>query len=240
LSDGLDPLREPPVDMKQQQLSNEQCAFWSKVVEKYDRVVDAQIGRGTRPLVRDRLSKEDRLGSLAEFGCGTGYFTELLANKAQSVVATDLSPAMIALAKARIREANIVFQVEDCQCSSLPATSFDTAFISLVIHFTDPKRTVHEMNRILKTGGILIIANLDPAVLTGSDRVRCLVRILYHGITGYRLKPPKGFGRNVLTEKQLCDLLIETGFRIQSSETIRDATRSSHIPVEYIRAVKVS
>jgi len=228
------------MDMKQQQLSNEQCAFWSKVVEKYDQVVDAQIGRGTRSLVRERLSNEAGLGSLAEFGCGTGFFTELLANKAQSVVATDLSPAMIALAKKRINQANIVFQVEDCQSSSLPAIAFDTAFISLVIHFTDPKRTINEMNRILKSGGTLIIANLDPAALTGLNRIRCLVRILYHGITGYRLKPPKGFGRNVLTERQLCDLLGESGFRVQRSETIRDATRSSHIPVEYIRAVKVS
>jgi len=228
------------MDMKQQQLSNEQCAFWSKVVEKYDRVVDAQIGQGTRTLVRERLAKEEGLGSLAEFGCGTGFFTELLTNKAQRVVATDLSPAMIALAKERNRNANIVFQVEDCQGSSLSATAFDTAFISLVIHFTDPKRTLIEMNRILKAGGILIIANLDPAVLTGFDRIRCLVRILYHGITGYRLKPPKGFGRNVLTEKKLCDLLVETGFRIQSSETIRNAGKSSHIPVEYIKAVKVS
>src|SRR5215831_8148812 len=103
------------MDMKQQQLSNEQCAFWSKVVEKYDRVVDAQIGQGTRSLVRERLSKEEELGALAEFGCGTGFFTELLTNKAQSVVATDLSPAMLALAKERVRKANIVFQVEDCQ-----------------------------------------------------------------------------------------------------------------------------
>jgi len=224
--------------MKQQQESNEQCAFWSKVVEKYDQVVDAQIGGGTRSLVRERLSKEDGLGSLAEFGCGTGFFTELLADKAESVVATDLSEAMIGLAKKRTSEANVVFQVEDCQSSSLPAIAFDTVFISLVIHFTDPKRTLIEMNRILKTGGTLIIANLDPAALNGLDRIRCLARILYHGITGYRIKPPKGFGRNVLTEKKLCELLGESGFRVQSSETIRDATRSSHISVEYIRAVK--
>ena len=227
------------MDMKQQHLANEQCAFWSKVVDKYDRVVDAQIGQGTRSMVRDRLSKEQRLGSLAEFGCGTGFFTELLVNQAQSVVATDLSPAMIALAKERITKTNVVFQVEDCQGSSLPAITFDTAFISLVIHFTDPQRTLSEMNRILRTGGTLIIANLDPAALTGLTRIRCVVRILYHGITGYRLKPPKGFGRNVLTETQLCALLAESGFRVQSSETIRDATRSSHIPVEYIKAVKV-
>jgi hypothetical protein len=62
---------------------------------------------------------------------------------------------------------------------------------------------------------------------------------LYHGLTGYRLKPPKDFAKNMLTEKELCKLLSECGFRVTDTETIRDKSRSSNIPVEYIRAVKV-
>jgi ubiquinone/menaquinone biosynthesis C-methylase UbiE len=228
------------MDIKQHQLSNEQCEFWSKVVEKYDRVVDAQIGPRTRLLVRDRVSTEDRLGDLVEFGCGTGFYTSVLASKSERVVATDLSPAIITLAMKQLSAANVIFQVEDCQSSSLQSETFDTAFISLVIHFTEPPRTLNEMNRILKLGGTLIIANLDPGALSRFNRLRCLIRILYHGLTGYRLKPPKGFGRNILTEQQLFGLLPQSGFKVQSSETIRDVSRASHIPVEYIRAVKVS
>jgi hypothetical protein len=95
------------------------------------------------------------------------------------------------------------------------------------------------MRRVLKSGGTLIIANLDPLALHGLDRVCCLIRILYHGVTGYRMKPPKGFGKDVTAEKQLCDLLGQSGFKVVSSETIRDTSRSSNIPVEYIRAVKL-
>jgi hypothetical protein len=95
------------------------------------------------------------------------------------------------------------------------------------------------MHRILKPGGTLIVANLDPRALNGLDRLRCLSRILYHGFTGYRMKPPKGFGMNVMTEKQLCELLGKSGLEIVSTETIKDTSRSSNIPVEYIRAVKV-
>ena len=228
------------MDIKQHQVSNEQREFWSKVVEKYDRVVDAQIGPRTRLLVRDRVSTEDRLGDLVEFGCGTGFYTSVLASKSERIVATDFSPAMIAMAKDQVAVANVVFQVEDCQSSSLPSETFDTAFISLVIHFTEPTRTLNEMNRILKPGGLLIIANLDPGGLRGLNRLRCGVRILYYGLTGYRLKPPKRLGKNILTEKQLFGLLGQSGFKVQSSTTIRDASRASHIPVEYIRAVKVS
>ncbi len=220
-------------------MANQHPEFWSKVAQKYDRVVDLQIGPTTRSLVRDRVAKEGRLGNLAEFGCGTGFYTQVLADKADSVVATDLSPGMLAVAQDQIKATNVTLQVEDCQKSSLPDGAFDTAFISLVIHFTEPDKTLAEMHRILKPRGTLIIANLDPRALNGLDRVRCLIRILYRGFTGYRVKPPKGLGKNVMTEKQLCDLLGQSGFKVVSTETIRDTSRSSNIPVEYIRAVKV-
>jgi len=52
-----------------------QREFWSDVAQRYDRVVDLQIGPATRGLVRDRLAQEKRLGRLAELGCGTGSYT---------------------------------------------------------------------------------------------------------------------------------------------------------------------
>jgi hypothetical protein len=95
------------------------------------------------------------------------------------------------------------------------------------------------MRRILKPGGSLIISNLDPGALHGLARVRCWIRIFYRGFTGYRIKPPKGFGNNVTTERQLCDLLASAGFEVVSTETITDPSRSSNIPVQYIKALKV-
>ena len=75
--------------------------------------------------------------------------------------------------------------------------------------------------------------------LTGLGRIRSLIRLVYQGVVGYRIKPPKGFGRNVMTEKQLRELLGRSGFRVDSAEAIRDPSRSSNIPIQYIRAVKV-
>ena len=220
-------------------MANEQSEFWSTLAQKYDQIVDLQIGPMNRSIVRERVRKEGRLGKLVEFGCGTGFYTQVLVGKADTVVATDISQGMLALAKERIKATNVTFQVEDCQATSLPDEVFDTAFISLVIHFTEPEKTLAEMRRILKPGGTLIISNLDPGALNGVDRVRCLIRILYHGLTGYRVKPPKGFGKNIVTEKQLRELMGKSGFKVASTETIKDPSRSSNIPIEYIRAVKV-
>jgi ABC-2 type transport system ATP-binding protein len=220
-------------------MANEQLEFWSQVAQKYDQVVDLQIGGNTRSMVRDRLAKEGRLGNLAEFGCGTGFYTGILATKADTVVATDLSPQMLAVAMDHIEVANVTFQTEDIQKTSFRDELFDTVFMSLVIHFTDPATTLAEMHRILKPGGTLIISNIDPGELNWLERARCMIRIVYRGLTGYRTKPPRGFGKNVLTQKQLCDLLGRVGFEVVLTEMIKDASRSSNIPVEYIRALKV-
>jgi|SRR5581483_7792693 len=220
-------------------MANEQAEFWSKVAQRYDRVVDLQIGGKTRSMVRERVAREQSLGRLVEFGCGTGFYTHVLASKADTVLATDISPGMLELAKQQVKAANVTFQVEDCQHTSLPDAAYDTAFISLVIHFTEPDRTVAEMRRILQPSGTLIIVNLDPQALNGLDRIRSLIRVVYQGVVGYRVKPPKGFGRNVQTEDQLRELLGRAGFRVEEAEAIKDPSRTSNIPVQYIRATKV-
>lgn len=217
----------------------EQREFWSVVAERYDRVVDLQIGGRTRSMVRERLAKEGRFGILVELGCGTGFYTDVLAAKADRVVATDLSAGMLALAKGRVEAANVTFQTEDAQQTSFSDAVFDATFMSLVLHFTEPGETLSEMRRILKPGGALVVANLDPGALTGLDRARAMMRVVYRGVTGYRVKPPKGLGRNVTTARDLHSLLERTGFEVVDIETIRDAARSSNIPVEYVRAVKL-
>src|SRR5580765_5172927 len=131
-------------------MNDEQNQFWSKAARNYDRVVDSQIGPGTRSMVRERIGKEAGLGKVAEFGCGTGFYTQALASKADSVLATDISASMLALAQERVKASHVKFQVEDCQRTSLPADAFDTVFLSLVIHFTEPAKTLAEMRRILK------------------------------------------------------------------------------------------
>ena len=219
-------------------MSDEQARYWSQVAEKYDRVVDLQIGGAARSLVWERVAAEPRLGRVVEFGCGTGFYTAALVPKADSLLATDLSPGMLEVARARVTDPRVSFQVEDCQSTSLPDAAFDTAFVSLVLHFTEPARALAEMHRILRPGGTLIVVNLGMRAVSGGARLRTLARVLFHGIVSYRVRPPKDFGRNVLTEPELRALLERSGFRVTKSETVRDPSRSSSIPLDYVRAVR--
>jgi ubiquinone/menaquinone biosynthesis C-methylase UbiE len=222
-----------------QTIATAQSEFWSTVAKKYDRVVDLQIGPKTRGLLRERLTREDTLGNVVEFGCGTGFYTGTLATKSERVTATDLSKGMLVVAREHVRDANVQFQIEDCQRTSFEKAEFDTALISLVLHFTRPELVLNELRRILKPGGLLIICNLDLEALTGFDRVRCRARIVFHGLARYRTKPPKHFSDHMLTQEQLCELLGQCGFKVMHVETFKDSSRSSYIPVEYIRAERV-
>lgn len=142
------------------------------------------------------------------------------------------------LARDRVRAGNVTFQAEDCQRTSLPDAAFDTAFLSLVLHFTAAEQTLAEMRRILKPRGTLLISNLDPGALRAVDRVRSLLRVLDHGLAGYRAKPPKGFGRNVLTGARLAELLRDAGFAVVATGLIHDPSRSSNIPLDFIKALR--
>jgi ubiquinone/menaquinone biosynthesis C-methylase UbiE len=69
------------------------------------------------------------------------------------MVASDISPKMLEIAKDQIKAPNVTFQTEDSQKTSFPDGIFDTTFMSLVLHFTEPAMTVAEMHRILDTAG---------------------------------------------------------------------------------------
>jgi ubiquinone/menaquinone biosynthesis C-methylase UbiE len=146
----------------------------------------------------------------------------------------------LAVARQGVKAANVQFQFqeEDCQRTSLSDSAFDTAFMSLVIHFTDPAKTLAETYRILKPGGILILANGDPGALSPVNRFRWLIRGFYYGLTRHRTKPPKGITKGMVTGEQLCDLLTKSGFEVMCMETIRNPTRSTNMPIEYIKASK--
>src|SRR3712207_5395174 len=61
-----------------------------------------------------------------DIGCGTGAFSRLLAKSAGRVLALDLSPNMVGLARAGSAEfPNIDFEVADVLTRELPAERFD-------------------------------------------------------------------------------------------------------------------
>ncbi|EHI98705.1 Methyltransferase type 11 [Clostridium sp. DL-VIII] len=99
----------------------------------------------------------------ADIGAGTGFITEGLINKNVKVIAVDQSEEMLNLLK------NKFSNYKDLKCiqgvgEKLPIedNSVDYVFANMFLHHVEnPSLVIKEMQRILKSGGKLVITDLD-------------------------------------------------------------------------------
>lgn len=100
-----------------------------------------------------------------EAGCGTGQNTAWLAERAQSLLALDISPGMLQKARALVTSADVRFARHDIK-SPWPAASgsADIVIAMLVLeHIQDLAPIFSEAWRVLRPGGELFLAELHPA-----------------------------------------------------------------------------
>ena len=96
-----------------------------------------------------------------EIGCGTGAFSRLLAKSSDRVLALDLSPNMIRVARERSAQfPNIDFQVADVLARELPAEKFDCVATIATLHHLPLAEVLPKIKRALKAGGVLLILDL--------------------------------------------------------------------------------
>lgn len=112
-----------------------------------------------------------------EVGCGFGTFTRLLAGRARSVTAIDLSPQMIRVARERAEgHDNLEFVLGDFLQMSLPGESFDCIVTIATLHHLPQEDALRKLKAALKPGGVLVIQDLlDDSSLT--DKALDLVRL---------------------------------------------------------------
>ncbi len=96
---------------------------------------------------------------ILDVGCGTGFFTILLAKRGHQVTGTDLTPDMIANSRILAKEERVTcdFQIMDAEHLSFPDESFDVV-ISRNLTWTLPEaaQAYKEWIRVLKPGGLLL------------------------------------------------------------------------------------
>ena len=96
-----------------------------------------------------------------DVGCGTGSFSRLLAERAGRVVALDLSPRMIEVARERSkRYPNIEFEVADATRWVPGGEQFDCVVSIAMLHHVAIDEMLAKMASLLKAGGTLAILDL--------------------------------------------------------------------------------
>ncbi len=208
--------------------------YWNQTAIGYDKGIDHIFGNNLRLIILDKLQKEQQLGRTVEFGCGTGFFTPILSQLSESVSATDISEKMLDLTREKIKGlSNIEVVHQNCEKTSFPSASFDTAFLGLVFQFADGPVTVAEMHRILKPGGKLILAVPTMEGISLSDKLRGILR---HYRTFGTFRAP---GTKIYTHRSLPPVIAQGGFKILDVQQLMDLTHSGGFSGLYVRAEKI-
>jgi ubiquinone/menaquinone biosynthesis C-methylase UbiE len=106
-----------------------------------------------------RVAKLSAGARVADLGCGSGVFTDLLHRQGYDPIGLDISPKLITLGRAKYP--NIEFLEGDVEHLPFSSASLDGILLSgLVHHLPDPTRCAAEVFRVLKSGGSFVA--FDP------------------------------------------------------------------------------
>lgn len=110
------------------------------------------------PMVIERvgalLGLEEPVPIALDVACGTGQSALALTTLAETVIATDISPSMLAQAPTHER---IRYMEAPAEKLPLESASVDLVTVSLAFHWFERSRFLAEMRRVLRPDGALVI-----------------------------------------------------------------------------------
>jgi SAM-dependent methyltransferase len=138
-----------------------------QIREEFDRIaLLAECHGSVSDIYRNYLIQQlpPHFENALEIGCGIGEFARLLATRARSVVAIDLSPQMIRLATSRSANyPNIEYLLGDVMSLALPAEAYDCIVSMATLHHLPLEEALRKIKDALKPNGVLIIHDLVAA-----------------------------------------------------------------------------
>ena len=139
-------------------VTEQSARFWDRVAPRYaaSRIADPGGYERTLEDLRRRLGPADRV---LEIGCGTGTTALRLAPFVGSILATDIAPGMIAIAREKPRPEGgaVRFERADPSTAAFEAGGFDAALAMNVLHLLpDLPGALAGLHQALRPGGLLI------------------------------------------------------------------------------------
>jgi protein-L-isoaspartate O-methyltransferase len=106
----------------------EQVDYYRRRAGEYDATAYGDVAAARARIAR-LVAQMRPVGSVLEIACGTGLWTQALAEWADTVTAIDAAPEVVAIARDRVGTASVRFEVADA-FSWDPGTRFDVIFFS--------------------------------------------------------------------------------------------------------------
>ena len=137
-------------------------AYFDQVAEEWDEMRAGYFTAAVREMAMAKAYLRPEM-VVADVGCGTGFMAEALAPLVARVHAIDSSPEMLRVAQRQLAQFdNVEYHLVEGQVLPLPEASLDALFANMFLHHApDPAEAIAEMAVLLKSGGRLIITDLD-------------------------------------------------------------------------------
>jgi SAM-dependent methyltransferase len=152
-------------------ITEQSAQFYAKSAANHDRVYDKPERQHDLAEMRRQVAEILRGHVVLELACGTGYWTRIIADSADSVVATDINPEMLALAKLRALPADKVqFRVADAYALPDDLGRFTAVFIGFWwshLKREEQERFVAQLRG--KFGKDVLLVLLDEVYVEGSS-----------------------------------------------------------------------
>lgn len=170
---GLVPEDDPQIELDRRRLdaikqsrAEAAQAYFRANAKQWDRIRSLHIDEAEVERSILEAMPQSGIEDLLDFGTGTGRMLVLLANRIGRGVGIDLSREMLDVARTNLEAAgfaNCQVRRADMYRAPFPDASFDAVTIHQVLHYADnPSWVIAEAARLLRPGGMLVIADFAP------------------------------------------------------------------------------
>src|SRR5688572_16203671 len=145
--------------------------YYAQRAPEYERIYQKPERQADLRALREFIAQTFAGRRVLEIACGTGWWTEVLASTANSVLATDINDEVLSIAKTKpFRNATISFQRCDAFQLDQAAGSFDAALaVFWWSHLTKPALEIflQVLHQRLEPGSIVLF--IDNVFVPGSS-----------------------------------------------------------------------
>ena len=202
--------------------SEKEYKYWGKISSNHDSAVLYIVGDTIQQEIKDWLINQFKDADVVlELGCGTGFYSEAIADRVQHLTATDLAQEMVELAKEKLGSySNVEVQIEDSYSTSFQDNMFDAILLTNLIHIVkDPIAVLRESGRVLKNDGRIVIADYTGYGMLFLSKMRLGIRYMR------KFGKPAPYNKS-FSPDELAGIVKQAGFVVEESRLIGKGTKA--------------
>lgn len=167
-------------------------------------------------IFREKLSDRSA-GKALDVGCGQGYFLQVVMDYSkdiESIVGVDIIHNYLKAAAEKFTDRRVSFSTQKAESLAFRDNTFDTVSVCVSLHhMSDAGKALKEMKRVLKPGGLMIIAEMHQ---TDQNEAQ-MTQILWHHL-GAQMDRLLGVCHNETFHRdELLALVKETGLTVNET-----------------------